>query len=116
MLTAGSARPLLGTPPETPETMPPERAGFAAGINISPGCDDDGWIVPPPVVLQDGTQIQLYKDGESLRATYQAIEPGRRRVCIEMYIFADDLPGNAFADLLARKAREGLLVYVIYDS
>jgi cardiolipin synthase len=101
---------------ESPATMPPGRAGFAAGININPGCDDDGWIVPPPVCLSDGTQLQLYKDGESLRAAYQAIEQARRRVCVEMYIFADDVTGHAFADLLAQRARDGVRVYVIYDS
>jgi cardiolipin synthase A/B len=116
MITGSASRPLLRTPADSPATMPADRAGFAAGINISPGSDDDGWMIPPPATLSDGTKIQLYKDGESLHAAYKAIEQARRRVCIEMYIFADDVTGNAFADLLARRAREGLRVYVIYDS
>src|SRR5688500_14016687 len=28
--------------------------GTSVGVNISPGSDDDGWIVPDPVRLADG--------------------------------------------------------------
>jgi cardiolipin synthase len=72
--------------------------------------------VPDPVHLRDGTAIQLYKDGQSLRAAYEAIEAARRRVCVEMYIFGDDATGHAFAELLAKRARDGVRVFVIYDS
>jgi cardiolipin synthase len=85
-------------------------------VNIAPGSEDDGWIVPPPVALSDGTAVQLYKDGEALHAGYEAIRDAKRRVCLESYIFHDDDTGRAFAELLAAKAREGLDVYVIYDS
>ncbi|HTL30675.1 MAG TPA: phospholipase D-like domain-containing protein [Tepidisphaeraceae bacterium] len=95
---------------------PNRRAGASPGVNIAPGSDDDGWIVPPPVVLQDGTAIQLYKDGEALHAAYNAIANAERRICLEVYIFADDDTGKAFADLLIKKAQQGLFVYVIYDS
>jgi cardiolipin synthase len=33
-----------------------------------------------------------------------------------MYIFADDATGRAFADLLARKARQGVRVFCVYDA
>lgn len=88
----------------------------SVGINIAPGSQDDGWISPPPVQLDDGTTIQLYKDGEALHAAYAAIEQARRRICLEVYIFASDETGQAFAELLCRKAREGVAVYVIYDA
>lgn len=91
-------------------------SGASTGLNIAPGSDDDGWIVPQPVTLADGTQIQLYKDGEALHAAYEAIKQARHRICLEMYIFASDDTGRAFADLLCEKARAGVLVYVIYDS
>lgn len=91
-------------------------AGTSRGVNIAPGSDDDGWIVPPPVILSDGTKVQLYKDGEALHAAYEAIKAAKRRVCLESYIFHDDETGRAFAELLSVKAREGLEVYVIYDS
>src|SRR5450432_1547994 len=91
-------------------------AGTAAGINIAPGSDDDGWVVPQPITLNDGTTIQLYKDGEALHAAYNAIQQAQRRICLEVYIFASDDTGCAFADLLSKKASEGVRVYVIYDS
>jgi cardiolipin synthase len=91
-------------------------AGTSSGVNIEPGSHDDGWVVPDPVSLSDGTRVQLYKDGEALHAAYEAIKHAKHRVCLEVYIFADDPTGRAFADLLCAKAKEGLRVYVIYDS
>src|SRR5207245_2299547 len=90
--------------------------GTSPGINIGPGENDDGWVVPAPVVLNDGSRIQLYKDGEALHAAYEAIKQARRRICLEVYIFGSDSTGQAFAELLSSKAREGVRVYVIYDS
>jgi cardiolipin synthase len=87
-----------------------------AGINVSPGAEDDGWITPPPVELDDGTTVQLYKDGEALQAAFEAIESAKQRICLEVYIFASDGTGCAFADLLSRKAAEGVRVLVMYDS
>jgi len=100
--------------------LPPDNAqgtaGTSAGINIAPGSNDDGWTIPHPVTLSDGTRVQLYKDGEGLRAAYEAIQSAKRRICLEMYIFASDETGMAFAELLAEKARQGLKVFVLYDS
>ncbi|HYE21368.1 MAG TPA: hypothetical protein VEA69_23175, partial [Tepidisphaeraceae bacterium] len=91
-------------------------AGTSRGINLGPGSDDDGWIVPPPVTLGDGSRVQLYKDGEALHAAYEAIRGATRLICLEIYIFADDATGMAFAELLAEKARAGVSVFLIYDS
>jgi cardiolipin synthase len=91
--------------------------GTSTGVNIGPGTDDDGWIVPPPVQMADGTLVQLYKDGEALHAGYEAIKEAKFRICLEMYIFASDETGWAFAELLSKKARDdGCRVYVVYDS
>src|SRR5262245_37738505 len=106
--------PVHQGPADAPEVR--EDAGVSAGINISPGSEDDGWTVPPPVQLADGSRVQLYKDGEALHAAMEAIKHARRRVCLESYIFADDDTGRAFAELLCEKARDGVAVYVIYDS
>ena len=103
-----------GPPQKDPKQ--PHEAGSSRGVNIEPGSEDDGWVVPPRVTLSDGSTVQLYKDGESLHAGYEAIRQARRRVCLESYIFASDDTGRAFAELLGAKAREGLRVYVIYDS
>ncbi|MGH7213932.1 MAG: phospholipase D-like domain-containing protein [Tepidisphaeraceae bacterium] len=93
-----------------------DQAGMATGLNLEPGSDDDGWTVPSPVTLADGTQVQLYKDGEALHAAYEAIRSAKQRICLESYIFADDQTGHAFAELLAAKARKGVGVHVVYDS
>src|SRR3954471_20459240 len=90
--------------------------GTSAGVNIEPGSNDDGWEIPPPVTLSDGTRIQLYKDGEALHAGFDAIKAAKKRVCMEIYIFHSDETGRAFADLLSAKAKEGIPVYLIYDS
>ena len=90
-------------------------ADNADGLNIGPG-EEDGWVTPPPVTLADATQIYLYKDGEGLRAGLEAIKSAKRRICLEMYIIANDATGRAYADLLARRARDGVDVYLIYDS
>lgn len=95
---------------------PQGASGTSSGINIAPGSDDDGWIVPHPIHLRDGTRVQLYKDGEALHAAYEAIRHAKKRVCLESYIFADDTTGQAFAELLCEKAQQGLKVYCIYDS
>jgi cardiolipin synthase len=93
-----------------------ERSGVAPGVNIEPGSDDDGWIVPDRVTLADGTSIQLYKDGEALHAAYEAIANAKFLVCLEVYIFANDETGRRFTELLCNKAKEGVRVYVLYDS
>src|SRR3954451_22033163 len=94
----------------------PSRAGAGPGVTITPGSDDDGCIVPKPVTLADGTQIQLHKDGEALHTGLEAIRAARRRICLEVSIFADDNTGHAFAEALCRRARDGVRVFVIYDS
>jgi cardiolipin synthase len=101
-----------------PRSLTPHQGPFgtSSGINIAPGSDDDGWIVPQAVRLDDGTHVQLYKDGEALHAAYSAISRAQRRVCLEVYIFRSDDTGRAFAQLLADKARAGVSVYLIYDA
>jgi len=91
-------------------------AAGPAGINVAPGSADDGWVNPAAVTLADGSHVQLYKDGEALRAAYDAIHSAKQRVCLEVYIFAGDETGRAFADLLIAKAKAGVRVYFMYDS
>ena len=95
---------------------PPPPAGRSSGVNVRPGSDDDGWTVPPPVRLDDGTHVQLYKDGEAWSVALAALKHARRRICLELYIFASDDTGRAVADVLCAKARAGVRVFVLYDS
>jgi cardiolipin synthase len=96
------------------EPANPDRTFF--GLNVRPGPDDDGWHTPEPTTLPDGTKLYLLKDGEALRAAFDAIERARFRIGIEVYIMRFDATGRAFADLLSTKAREGVEVYAIVDS
>lgn len=107
---------MSAAPPAVKEAARQGVAGTAVGLNLHPDSYDDGWAAPPPVRLSDGTLVRLFKDGEALLAAYDAIKAAKRRICLEVYIFASDETGRAFADLLCQKAREGLSVYVIYDS
>ncbi len=76
----------------------------------------EDWITPDSVLLRDGTIVQLLKDGQALRAAYDAILGAQRRICVEMYIFSSDEAGREFVDLLCRKARAGVRVFVLYDA
>jgi cardiolipin synthase len=87
-----------------------------SGVNVRPGASDDGWSPPPPVVLSDATLAQLLKDGEALRAAFDAIGLAERVICLQVYIFAGDDTARRFVDLLCAKAHAGVRVYVIYDS
>jgi cardiolipin synthase A/B len=93
----------------TPSVRPPG-PGTSSGAHILPGSDDDGWIVPPPVTLFDGTSIQLYKDGEAWRAAFDFLKDAHSRICLEVYIFASDDLGRAVSELLCEKARRGVAV------
>jgi cardiolipin synthase len=67
-----------------------------------------------PLVL--GNRVELLLDArENYPAWQAAIEGARRSVHVEMYILRADAAGQAFADLLVRKAREGVRVRVLYD-
>lgn len=96
--------------------LTPSLAGVSRGADLTAGSPDDGWTVQAPVTLEDGATLRLYKDGEALRAAYEAIGRAKHSVFIEFYIFADDATGQSFADLLARKAAEGVKVYLIHDA
>jgi cardiolipin synthase len=67
-----------------------------------------------PLVL--GNRVDLLLDaGENYPAWREAIAAAVRSVHVEMYILRDDGAGRAFADLLARRAREGVRVRILYD-
>src|SRR5687768_1165290 len=113
--------PLLGRPASALKRRRPRRLLSRllrkndVGVNAAPGVDD-GWVTPPPVALADGSHVQLYKDGEALKHAYDAIARAKSRVCFEFYIWDNDATGRAFAELLQKKAREGVNVYCIYDG
>jgi cardiolipin synthase len=79
-----------------------------------PGSGDFSWDYDEFV---PGNALSLYLRGEDLYpAMAEAIDRARRTVHLETYIFGSDLTGRTFAELLARKARQGVRTRLIYDS
>ncbi len=66
--------------------------------------------------LVTGNRVELLLDAaQNYPAWRDAIEAARERVHVEMYILQADAVGEAFADLLVRKARAGVRVRLLYD-
>ena len=60
--------------------------------------------------------IQVLKDGHlAFEEVFLALEKAKRFICLDFYIFRDDETGWSLAESLARKSREGVRVYLIYD-
>ncbi len=61
--------------------------------------------------------VQVYSYGRELYdAMLAAIDAAEESVYLESFIWKDDAVGRAFKELLARKAADGVAVYVIFDS
>ena len=64
-----------------------------------------------------GNQVELLIDGPcAYDAMLDVITGATRWIHFENYIIRDDSAGRRFADLLARRAREGVHVRVLYDG
>lgn len=79
-------------------------------------------LVPPQalgdsIFTTNGNRVELLFDGSAaFPAMEEAIARARRKVHVMFYIFRDDETGRRFRDLLARKAREGVIVRVLVDA
>ncbi len=70
-----------------------------------------------PEQTLEGNEIELLRGGEeAFPAMLSAITGAREHVLLEFYSFADDSAGRSFAELLKKKALEGVSVYLLYDS
>ena len=88
---------------EIPATVPP------ADLTLSRYVEDRRELEP-------GHAVRLLRNGEeTFPAWLAAIEAARHRISLEMYIFNDDAIGRQFADALARAAKRGVEVRVMYD-
>jgi cardiolipin synthase A/B len=66
--------------------------------------------------LIPGNSARILKDAaENYPAWLEAIESARHSIYFECYIIHEDKQGRVFADALARKARDGVKVRLIYD-
>ncbi len=64
----------------------------------------------------DGNKVRLLWKGEDLFQTiFDVVASARKLICLEFYIFRNDETGIELANLLKKKAGEGVSVYIIYD-
>ncbi len=65
----------------------------------------------------EGNRVEVYDTGrEGLAAMLAAIDGARRRVHLETYILRSDGTGRRFLDALAKRARAGVEVRLLYDG
>lgn len=72
----------------------------------------------PEVELETGNgRLKVYSYGVNLyEAMISEIENAQRHIFLETFIWKGDRLGRRFVNVLARKAREGVEVYVIFDG
>lgn len=64
-----------------------------------------------------GNQVELLTSGaETYESMLEGIESAKHYILFQFYIIRDDDIGRRFRDALARKAREGVKVYAMYDE
>lgn len=60
--------------------------------------------------------IRIFTDGISkFEALKEDLKAAKHSIQLQYYIFLDDKIGNEIAEILMQKAREGVIVKVIYD-
>ncbi len=75
------------------------------------------WADRPEVELESGGRLKLYPFGVRLyEAMLAEIEAARETVFVGTFIWKGDEVGRRFVEALARKAREGVRVCVIFDG
>jgi cardiolipin synthase len=77
----------------------------------------DRWLKRKEPVWLSGNTIQILKNGGQIfPEMLRSIEEARETIHLEIYIFRSDQTGRRFAEALAKKAKEGIAVKLIYDS
>ncbi|MBA6151339.1 cardiolipin synthase [Gelidibacter maritimus] len=67
--------------------------------------------------LTANNKVKLLVNGEEkFPELLKALENAKSHIHIEYYIYEDDITGNAVADVLIKKAREGVEVRFMYDD
>ncbi len=57
----------------------------------------------------------LHKGRESFDEIFDHVEQAKNFVCLQFYIFRNDETGSELAEILKKKAKEGIRIYLIYD-
>ncbi len=64
-----------------------------------------------------GNAVRLLKNGdEAFAEIFNVLRAAKEYILLEFYCFADDSVGRMLRDLLLEKVRQGVGVYLIYDS
>ncbi len=67
-------------------------------------------------IYYPGNRVEIFTTGrEKFDNLIHDLETAHQYIHLEYYIFTDDTIGNTIADILIRKARDGVKVRVIYD-
>ncbi|HJQ27741.1 MAG TPA: phosphatidylserine/phosphatidylglycerophosphate/cardiolipin synthase family protein, partial [Rubrobacter sp.] len=76
------------------------------------------WEDQPEIELESGEdRLKIYSYGVSLyEAMLAEIEAAERDIFLGTFIWKGDEIGRRFVDALARKARQGVGVYVVFDG
>ena len=76
------------------------------------------WEEQPEIELESGgDQIKLYPDyGRLYEDMLSEIEADEDYIFVETFMWLDDEVGRSFVNTLARKVREGVRVYAIFDE
>ncbi|MBA3389367.1 MAG: phosphatidylserine/phosphatidylglycerophosphate/cardiolipin synthase family protein, partial [Rubrobacter sp.] len=75
------------------------------------------WEDQPEVELENGARLRLFPYGVHLyEAMLKEIEDATECVYVGTFIWKNDEVGRRFVDALAKKAREGVRVCVIFDG
>jgi len=57
----------------------------------------------------------LWKGKDSFQTIFDAVSSAEKSICLQFYIFRNDETGTAFSEILKKKSRDGVKVYVLYD-
>lgn len=57
----------------------------------------------------------LWKGKESFTTIFDAVDSAQWLICLEFYLFRNDETGCELAEILKRKSRNGVRVYLLYD-
>lgn len=64
----------------------------------------------------DGNNVTLaWKEKESFKEIFDSVNAAKELICLEFYIFRNDETGTELAEILRRKAAEGVKIYLLYD-
>lgn len=68
-------------------------------------------------LIHPGNKVTLLSNGEEkFPSLFEALETARHHIHVEYYILTKDDIGNAFTEILLRKASEGVIIRVIVDD